>query len=208
METPAKGMEKLPSSTLEESMLRIQKDIDEFALELSLGKADAKDKFEEIKREFETNLTSLKHLFNKAEISQFVPIRLEWKLQDLELQLRSRNTGSRESFEAQCSALIVATIDIGKDVARVFQKAKTSNDFHHEVETFLLKLEIIRLKIGIKQFKIGNSFRSNMRGAKRVIRQISGKVQGADSKARNGKREVKREIAVMYKHLKSAVKNL
>jgi len=41
METPAKGMEKLPSSTLEESMLRIQKDIDELALELSLGKADA-----------------------------------------------------------------------------------------------------------------------------------------------------------------------
>ena len=208
METPAKEMEKLPLSTLEESMLKVQRDIDELALQLSLGKADAKDKFEEIKKEFEVKLSSLKHLLNKVVINQFVPIRLEWKLQDLELQLRSHNGVSRESLEAQCSALVAATIDLGRDVAGVFQKAKTSNYFRHEVETFLLKLEIIRLKFGIKQFKIRNSFRSNMRGAKRLIRQISCKVQGAESTARNGKREAKKEIAVVYKHLKSAVKNL
>lgn len=208
METPAKELEKLPLSTLEESMLGIQREIDELALQLSLGKADVKDKFEEIKKEFEVKLASLKHLFNRAEVSQFVPIRLEWKLQDLELQLRSGSSASKESFGAQCSALIAATIDLGKDVASVFQKTKTSNYFRHETETFLLKLDILRLKFGSKQFKIRNSFRSNMRGAKKVIRQISHKVQGAESKTRRGKREAKREIAVVYKHLKSAVKNL
>lgn len=64
----------------------MQQEIDELALQLSLGKADAKDKFEEIKSEFKSKLNGLKNLL-KAAIDQSIPIGIELKVKELEFHL-------------------------------------------------------------------------------------------------------------------------
>ena len=83
METKAK---KPILQTLGEGLLQMQQEIDELALQLSLGKADAKDKFEEIKSEFKSKLSGLKNLL-KAAIDQSIPIGIELKVKELEFHL-------------------------------------------------------------------------------------------------------------------------
>ena len=203
METKAK---KPILQTLGEGMLQMQQEIDELALQLSLGKADAKDKFEEFKSEFKSKLNGLKNLL-KAAIDQSIPIGIELKVKELEFHLTSDNVISKESFETQRAALIAATIALEKEIVVVLQKAEVSEYFHHEVEKFLLKLEILRLKFGIKRFEIKDAFRIGMASAGKVIGKLSSKAKKIN-RTKSSQSELEEEIATAYKSLKSAVKNL
>jgi hypothetical protein len=73
-------------------------------------------------------------------------------------------------------------------------------------EKFLLKLEILRLKFGIKGFEIKESFRTRMERAKKSIYHFANKEKRVGS--RKTPIDFKEEIAEAYKHLKSKVKNL
>jgi hypothetical protein len=209
METEAKTTTKETSKpilqTLGEGMLKAQQEIDELALQLSLGKIEAKEKFEEIKNEFIERLNWLKQ-FLKSTLDKSVPIALKLKLEELELQLKVGKAETREAFDLQRAALIEATIALENEIRKALEKLEVSGYFHHEAEKFLLKLEILRLKFGIKRFEIKDTFRTRMERAKKYIHQFANKAK----KTGNRKTHIdfKEEIAEAYKHLKSAVKNL
>lgn len=207
METNTKELKNPVLKTLGESLLQVQQEIDELALHLSLGKADAKDKFEEIKNEFKLKLMGLKHILNTA-IDQAVPVGLELKINELDLHLQSSKVESKDAFESQRATLIAATVALEKELVAVLKKVEVSDYFHHEVEKFMLKLEILRLKFGIKKFEIKDAFRARMNSAEKVIDKISNKTKRIERRAKNSKHELKEEIASAYKHLKGAVKNL
>jgi hypothetical protein len=205
METEIKQSSKPLLQKLGEAMLEAQQEIDELAVQLSLGKAEAKEKFEEVKSEFTERLNwlkqSIKDSFNKS-----VPMGVKLKLEELELQLKVGKVESMESFDLQRVALIEATIGLENEIRNFLEKVEVSGYFHHEVEKFLLKLEILRLKFGITRFEIKDTFRSRMDRAKKSIHHFIDNAKKITS--RKGHIDLKEEIAETYKHLKSAVKNL
>lgn len=207
METEMKELRNPILKTLSESLLQLQQEIDELALQLSLGKSDARDKFEEIKNEFKSKLTGLKLLLNTA-IDRAIPVDLDLKMKELDLQLQSNKAISIETFEAQRTALITATVALEEELVKVLKKVEVSDYFHHEVEKFMLKLEIVRLKFGIKRFEIKDAFHARMTSAKKAIEKISTKAKKIEGRARSGKHELTEDITTAYKHLKNAVKNL
>jgi hypothetical protein len=209
MKTDAKmSTKKIPKPILQllaEGMLQVQQEIEELALQLSLGKAEAKEKFEEIKNEFTEKVNGLKQ-FLKSSPEKTIPAVLKLKLEALELQLKVGKAETKEAFDLQRTALIEATIALENEIQAALEKLEASSYFHHEAEKFMLKLEILRLKFGIKRFEIKDAFRTGMERAKKSIHQFVGKAKKMGS--RKPTIDFKEEIAEGYKHLKSAVKNL
>jgi hypothetical protein len=204
-ETKTKETSKPILQVLGEGMLKAQQEIDELVLQLSLGKTEAKEKFEEIKEDFTKRVNELKQ-FLKSAMDKPVPVALKSKLEELELQLKEGKADTKAAFDLQRAALIEATIALENEIRKALEKIETSDYFHHEAEKFLLKLEILRLKFGIKKFEIKDAFRTRMAKAKKSIHGFADKATKIGTrKNHTGFRD---EIAEAYKHLKSAVKNL
>jgi hypothetical protein len=205
METKTKELPKPILQMLGEGMLKAQQEIDELALQLSLGKTEAKEKFEEIKEDFTKRVNELKQ-FLKSALDKPVPVALKLKLEELELQLKEGKAETKESFDLQRAALVEATIALENEIRKAIAKLEVSGYFHHEAEKFLLKLEILRLKFGIKRFEIKDTFRTRMERAKKSIHYFADKARKMGN--RKAHIDFKDEIAEAYKHLKGAVKNL
>jgi hypothetical protein len=205
METETKEAPKPLLRKLGEGMLKAQQEIDELAVQLSLGKAEAKEKFEEVKKEFTERVNWLRQSI-KSTFDKSMTVALKLKLEELELQLKVGQAETKEAFDLQRTALIEATIALENEIRRTLEKLEVSGYFHQEVEKFLLKLEILRLKFGIKRFEIKDTFRTRMERAKKSIHHFADKAKKIGSKKNHI--DFKEEIAEAYKHLKSAVKNL
>lgn len=205
METETKGAPQPLLQKLGEGMLKAQQEIDELAVQLSLGKAEAKEKFEEVKKEFTEGVNWLKQSV-KSTFDTSIPLALKLKLEELELRLKIGQVETKEAFDLQRAALIEATIALENEIRKTLENMEVSSFFHHEAEKFLLKLEILRLKFGIKRFEIKDTFRTRMERAKKSIHHFVEKAKKAAG--RKGHGDFKDEITEAYKHLKSAVKNL
>lgn len=91
---------------------------------------------------------------------------MKLQLEELEFHLKIGKAETKESFDLQRAALIEATIALENEIRKASEKLEVSGYFHHEIEKFLLKLEILRLKFGIKRFEIKDTFSTRMERAK------------------------------------------
>lgn len=190
-----------------EGLLLAQQEIDELALQLSLGKSEAKEKLEEVKKEFVRGISTLKKSLQSA-LDQPIPLALKMKFEAVELQLQVGKVQSKESFDSQIKLLIVATIALEEEIRSLLHKMEVKGYFGHEIEKFLLKLEILRLKFGIKKFEIKEGFRSEMATVRKSIesfRENAKKLKALPAAAYD---DIKTEISSNYKSLRNAIKKL
>jgi hypothetical protein len=190
-----------------EGLLQAQQEIDELALQLSLGKSEAKEKLEEVKKEFIKGINTLKKSLQSA-LDQPIPLALKMKFEAVELQLQVGKVQSKESFDSQIKLLIVATIALEEEIRSLLHKMEVKGYFGHEIEKFLLKLEILRLKFGIKKFEIKENFRSEMATIRKSIesfRENAKKLKALPAAAYD---DIKTEISSNYKSLKNAINKL
>jgi len=190
-----------------EGLLQAQQEIDELALQLSLGKSEAKEKLEEVKKEFIKGINTLKKSLQSA-LDQPIPLALKMKFEAVELQLQVGKVQSKESFDSQIKLLIVATIALEEEIRSLVHKMEVKGYFGHEIEKFLLKLEILRLKFGIKKFEIKEGFRSEMATVRKSIesfRENAKKLKALPAAAYD---DIKTEISSNYKSLKNAINKL
>ena len=190
-----------------EGLLLAQQEIDELALQLSLGKSEAKEKLEEVKKEFVRGISTLKKSLQSA-LDQPIPLALKMKFEAVELQLQVGKVQSKESFDSQIKTLIAATIALEEEIKSLLHKMEVKGYFGHEIEKFLLKLEILRLKFGIKKFEIKEGFRSEMDIVRKSIesfRENAKKLKALPAAAYD---DIKTEISSNYKSLRNAIKKL
>jgi hypothetical protein len=190
-----------------EGLLQAQQEIDELALQLSLGKSEAKEKLEEVKKEFIKGINTLKKSLQSA-LDQPIPLALKMKFEAVELQLQVGKVQSKESFDSQIKLLIAATIALEEEIRSLLHKMEVKGYFGHEIEKFLLKLEILRLKFGIKKFEIKENFRSEMATIRKSIesfRENAKKLKALPAAAYD---DIKTEISSNYKSLRNAIKKL
>jgi hypothetical protein len=190
-----------------EGLLKAQQEIDELALQLSLGKSEAKEKLEEVKKEFIKGINTLKKSLQSA-LDQPIPLALKMKFEAVELQLQVGKVQSKESFDSQIKLLIVATIALEEEIRSLLHKMEVKGYFGHEIEKFLLKLEILRLKFGIRKFEIKEGFRSEMATVRKSIesfRENAKKLKALPAAAYD---DIKTEISSNYKSLRNAIKKL
>jgi len=190
-----------------EGLLLAQQEIDELAVQLSLGKSEAKEKLEEVKKEFVRGISTLKKSVQSA-LDQPIPLALKMKFEAVELQLQVGKVQSKESFDSQIKTLIAATIALEEEIKSLLHKMEVKGYFGHEIEKFLLKLEILRLKFGIKKFEIKEGFRSEMATVRKSIESLRKNAKKLKALPAAAYDDIKTEISSNYKSLKNAINKL
>ncbi len=207
METTKKKIKTPFLERIADGLRHVQQETDELVLQLSLGKTEAAEKLEEIKKEFTKSVSNLKKSI-QFSLDQPIPLGLDMKFDALELQLQVGKAQSRDSFDSQLKALIDATIALQVEIRSLLHKVEVTGYFGHEIEKFLLKLEILRLKFGIKKFEIKEDFRSEMAAAKKSIESFRKNAKKLKALPAAAYDDIKTEISNNYKSLKNAINKL
>lgn len=190
-----------------DKLLAAQQEIDELALQLALGKADARDKFEDIKREFRSKVSELKNILaNPAE--NYLSPEVKAKIEELELQLALGKADSKDLFEGQKKKIMNALTNLEEDIQKNWRRIKAPDFFVHEVEQFKLKMEILRLRFRLKKFDVRDDYRNRMQTVRREIKKMTTKAKDRVNARQEKYDDFKYEISLAYKHIKNAVESL
>src|SRR5436189_3568255 len=129
-------------NTIAEKLVEARQELEELAVQLSLGKADAKAKYEEIKKDFRKRVNEFRVIV-AAEPQKNATIALIGKIIELETALLSGRVDAARVFEDQKKAILGTIVAIEEEVLRRFGKVPGVHNYIHETEKFKLKLEIL-----------------------------------------------------------------
>lgn len=204
METQTKNIAKPTLTRIAKKLLKAQQEVDDMAVQMALGKAEAKEKFEEVKADFKKRLAELKENFDTISQQE----NLMTKIENLEGLLNTGLAEGKPAFETQKKKIFSALAAVESEVKEKINSIPTGDDFIHEIEKFKLKTEILRLKFGLKKFELKEDFRTSMDEARKKIKSIT---TGVKNKIKLGKAkysDFSDEVHLAYKHLRKALESL
>jgi hypothetical protein len=207
MDAETKSTEKSILEKIAGKLMKAQQELDELAVQFALGKAEAKDKFEDIKKDFGTHIAELKHSLKSTVLKEMVSVS-KAKFEELELQLALGKAETAEAFEIQSKKILKSLQTLEDEIKEKFPQTAETNSFNQEIEAFKLKIEILRLKFVLKQFEVKDTFKDKMRDASKVIDKLK---NSAKEKLESGKEkydDFKDEVQLAYKHLRKALDSL
>ncbi len=199
--------EKTTFQRISKNILAGQREIDELAVQLALGKAEARDKFEEIKKEFRERVSELEQLIESTSGKLLNPV-LRARLEHLELQLSLGKADTRELFDVQKKKILTALDAMEEEIKLQLRKIRVPDYFSHEAEKLKLKLEVLRLRYDLKKFEVKDVFKVRMEEARREIERITDGVRVRMGQGRTRYHDFKDEISLAYKHIRKAVESL
>lgn len=189
-----------------DKLLEAQREIDELVLQLALGKAEARDKFEETKQEFRTRVAEFRVTNVGTEVSA-TSKKLKGLLEELEVQLALGKADTREMFEEQKEKIEGIVEKVRAEFKKLKLEVLDKEHLEHEFEKFKLKLEVLRLRFQLKKFEVRDSFKESMHEAKKKIEQTASRLKekvGPEPTFNTFQKEVKG----IYKHLRKVVESI
>ncbi|MDQ3111401.1 MAG: hypothetical protein M3R17_16060 [Bacteroidota bacterium] len=133
---------KRPGDNLIATLKKSIVDLEDFQVQLALGKAEATDKYEDVKKKFNRFLhtTKVKYLTGtKAKVLG--------EFEELQVQLALGKADSLDTFNTQKKKIFSAISKLEKLVqneSRAINK-EVAEGIHHEIEKFRIKLEVLRV---------------------------------------------------------------
>lgn len=175
-------------------------DIEKFRVQLSLGKAEAKDKYEDLKKKFNGAVHKVKTELtgSKSKLTDF-----RSGLEELQVQLALGKAERLEIFNEQKKKIFRAINSLDKQLENYSGKIDAA--FRHEVEKFRIKMEILRVHYELGKMEAKDEFELEKHELKNVISKMSAKFQAKKKNAVNESKERISELKEAYKHLKKAI---
>jgi hypothetical protein len=168
MDTPVKTTEKPILLNLAERLIEAQREVDELTLQLTLGKAEAKDKYAEIKSEFNKRLVNFKYALtdrNTKGVYKDIIARLE----QMEARLYTGTAESRELFIEERKFILKALRTLEAEFRKRLLDSLDVQQIKQEIEVFKLKLEILHLKFVLKRFTLSDELKSDVTAVSRRV---------------------------------------
>lgn len=173
-------------------------ELEEFQLQIALGKAEAKDLFEDVKKQMKDFIRTSKnkyHTLKDAEILKLINF-----IEHLEVQLTLGLAETKETFEEQRKEINRALNQVEAEL-----KANTSVDelkavTHLEIEKFRMKLELLALHYKLKKISAEFNFEQKKQELSDKLEILKGKMFSAEQKKEW--RHFKKEIGQAYAHFK------
>ena len=207
MTNQQENTEKTLLQKIADQLLAAQREIDEFVVQIALGKAEAKEEFHHLKTEFRNRVHEFKLLLNEFPKGIVSP-ELSQKIDELELQLALGKVETVSQFEDQKEKILKALGKIETELKHWIGELESSPTFGHEIEKFKLKLEILRLRFSVKKLEVKDEFKSQMAKARQEIDQATTKARAKLAAGKRKYRDFSDEITLSYDHLKKAIKHL
>lgn len=199
--------EKPVLQRIADQLLVAQQEIDDLALQLALGKAEAREKFQEVKKEFRHHVAEFKVLVKDMPGSLITP-EVRQKIDELEVQLALGKAETKEEFETQKQKLTKTLEYIEHELREWFNETERNTHLGHEFQKFKLKMEILRLKLTLKKFELRDGFKDKMSTARREIEKMGINAKSAMATGKKKYTHFTGEVSTAYSHLKKAIKEL
>jgi ElaB/YqjD/DUF883 family membrane-anchored ribosome-binding protein len=186
-----------------------QQEIEELALQFALGKAEAADKFEEIKKDFNTKANNWKKLLEDSEtFRKEKASALKAKFEALQVQLALGKAEAKDLFEEQYKKILHAIHEMEAEMKGNPGMRERLDEIKSEMEKFKLKMEILKLKYELKKFDVKDDFKDAMTDARIKIGKLSAKTEEKWEDTKKKYSEVGEEIDEAFKHIRKAVDKL
>ncbi len=192
---------KLIARSIAEKAILAQQEMDELAVQLALGKAEARDKFEEMKKDLRKNVQTWKKTIGKINTES----QSAWS--ELESRLNLGAAIDRKVFDEQYRKIMDTLQILEKEVADRWPDFKTPEEILHELEKFKLKMEILRLKFSLKKFEVKDDFRSKMSTITDTIESITRRTERKLKAGKSKYTDIKDELKIAYQHVRKALKS-
>ncbi len=191
------------------TLKKTQQELEDMALQFSLGKAEAADKFEESKKEFRAKVQEWKRIYQEqktkgTESAEKVIVTLE----ELQLQLSLGKVEAKEYFEKQKKAILHSIDEFEKELKANPTMNEWMSEFKTESEKLKLKLEILQLKYELKKFRITDEFKSAMKDVKIDAEKALNKMGDKWDDTKSKYTDFNDEMSHVYKHFNKAIKSL
>lgn len=180
--------------------------IEEFELQLALGKSEAADKFEEWKEAFGKFVSERKlSLTDDKEGADWEDVK--GKFENLEVQLALGKMELKDAYDEQKDKILEA-IDAAK---RSLQAAlgKIDDEFQEEAESFRAKLEGYQVQFALGKYEARDAIEDKKSELRDLVHDFRSKMDAADEPKAEEKDDDKfesfvAEMGKSYEHLKSA----
>lgn len=187
-------------------LLEAQQELDELALQLALGKAEAKDRFEEIKKDFTQRARDWKNKLSGTMATDLLR-EITQRLDELEERLSKGDAPTETEFKKQTTSINDLLESIQDFISNRMKQGSESTQFWHEIEKFRLKLEILRLKFALKRFILKEDINQAGKDARLKIEKILHRVEGKVAEGKDTLTDLKAEIREAYEHIREALKS-
>ena len=197
MKTKVEDTEKSILLKTADKLMDAQRELDELTLQLALGKAEAMEKFEEIKKDFRTRIASVKAAL-QAEGLLAMSNEIKLRLEKLEFALSERKIDDHEMFAAQKRLILKSLLVLEGEIKKRLPDSEKIQHLLHDFETFKLKMEILRLRIELKRFAIKEELHSDAEEVRKRVNAIIFKAQKAVDKAKLNAEKIGNKVKVSY----------
>ncbi|HET6992401.1 MAG TPA: hypothetical protein VFJ43_13795 [Bacteroidia bacterium] len=186
-------------STLKKSI----NELEEFQVQIALGKAEAKDKFEEVKKKLNSFLHTTKQKINAGKIKA---AGIRGDFEELQVQLALGKAESIEAFNEQKKKISYAISKLEKSLENktLFLSAELDEKLRHEFEKFKIKMEVLRVQFELGKLDAKDAFEEKKHEFAEGLAFLKAKFE-ARKKASAKTRQLRHaEMKEAYKHVKKA----
>lgn len=178
-------------------------ELEEFQLQFALGKADTKDVYEKVKKDFNGYVHDAKLYFESAkDMAKERAIQLKAIFETLQVQLALGKADTKEIFEEQMKK-ISATLN---ELEVLIRKNETADEYYTklqvEIEKFKIKLEILKLRYKLNKMDAANEFEIKKTEFLKKLSDIKTRLDKKEQEVENKWEHFKEEITEAYTNLK------
>lgn len=197
----AAHVEKSPVEFIIKGLKRSASELEELQVQMALGKAEAKDIFESMKKELYTWVQQLKVKIRSARTNEDMLPAVN-ALEHLQVQLALGIAESKEAFEEQRWHIEQSMHELetyikqgipGRQVARI----------QLEVEKFKAKLQLLSLRYQLKKINLEYDLKLKRVEFEHKLNRIRTGLVLKEEQSRNKWQSFKEEIKDAFDHLKS-----
>lgn len=187
-------------------LLKDQQELDHLAVQLSLGKVEAKDEFEKTKSKLKSSVHEFKVTLT-SNIRQDNTL-LNAKLEELEEQLDSGIAKTKEVFLTQKKNILKGIDTTIIEIEKNKEMIKSANFFTSASKKIRLQLEILEKNMGETKTELTSEYNKEMMNAQEKINDLVSKIKEKQEDASLKWENFKDEIHISYEHLKKAIQSL
>jgi len=179
---------------------RTTADLEEFQVQLALGKAEAHDKYEELKKKFNRTLHTVKTKAGTTGRKKAEDLVAD--IEELQVQLALGKAETKDAFETQRKKIMRA---INRLESTLMAKAgaaevEANEKLNHDMHAFRIKLEMLRLQYELGKLEAKDKFEERKHRLDEKLANLKSRLNSRPLSSKNRKEELKDA----YKHLKKA----
>jgi hypothetical protein len=180
-------------------------ELEEFRVQVALGKAEAHDAYEEAKKKLHHFMHDAGQVFGSSkEAATDTLTQLKTLVETLQVQLALGKADTRDAFEAQRKKIAQALHDLETFIAKNAQANEYYEKLRAEIAKFRIKLEIIRLHFELNKMDTREDFEQKKKEFATKMDTIANKLREKEKQATEKWQHFRDNIEEAYDDMKKA----